>query len=290
MAGADHCPGWHPRLLLLEEMRNTFLLSLIILSWFNVYSQVFCFEGNHAFQDGETATYDVTYEWGPLWIQAARVTFTAHKEQYGHHPCWHLKVAGRTLRSFEFLYKVRDYYESWVDTVTFRTFEFIRNIYESGYTLLNTQYWDQNSTRVISNTKVRQQPVRSDTLNPGPCVFDMLSSIYYTRTLDLASFPLKEEVSVRVIIDEQAYDIMIRHLGKEMVINRDKRTYKCNKFGVKMVAGTIFKEGEEVMVWITDDAQKIPVYIEAKIIVGSVKAYLRNVTIDKSTVMTDMQE
>ena len=42
-----------------------------------------------------------------------------------------------------------------------------------------------------------------------------------------------------------------------------------------MVEGTIFKGDEDVLVWITDDDNHIPVYIEAKILVGTVKAYLK---------------
>jgi len=32
-----------------------------------------------------------------------------------------------------------------------------------------------------------------------------------------------------------------------------------------------------VLVWVTDDENRIPVYIEAKILVGTVKAYLKDV-------------
>ena len=42
-----------------------------------------------------------------------------------------------------------------------------------------------------------------------------------------------------------------------------------------MVQGTIFRGEEDVLIWVTDDANKIPVYIEAKIIVGTVKVYLK---------------
>ena len=42
-----------------------------------------------------------------------------------------------------------------------------------------------------------------------------------------------------------------------------------------MVQGTIFRGDEDVLVWVTDDENKIPIYIQAKIIVGTVKAYLR---------------
>ena len=43
-----------------------------------------------------------------------------------------------------------------------------------------------------------------------------------------------------------------------------------------MVQGTIFKGNEDVLVWVTDDGNRIPVYIEAKIIVGTVKADLKD--------------
>jgi hypothetical protein len=38
------------------------------------------------------------------------------------------------------------------------------------------------------------------------------------------------------------------------------------------VSGTIFSGGEDLFVWITDDRNKIPILVEAKILVGSVKA------------------
>jgi hypothetical protein len=41
-----------------------------------------------------------------------------------------------------------------------------------------------------------------------------------------------------------------------------------------LVEGTIFKGGEDLMVWVTNDENKVPVMVEAKILIGSVKAYL----------------
>ena len=41
-----------------------------------------------------------------------------------------------------------------------------------------------------------------------------------------------------------------------------------------LVEGTIFKGGEDLFVWVTDDMNKIPILVEAKILVGSVKAVL----------------
>jgi hypothetical protein len=61
-----------------------------------------------------------------------------------------------------------------------------------------------------------------------------------------------------------------------VVENRDGKRYRCVKFAAKMVQGTIFRGDEDVLVWVTDDENRIPVYIEAKILVGTVKAYLKD--------------
>jgi hypothetical protein len=40
----------------------------------------------------------------------------------------------------------------------------------------------------------------------------------------------------------------------------------------------MFKGDEDAIVWVTDDVNKVPVQVEAKIIVGSVKAILNEAT------------
>jgi len=63
-------------------------------------------------------------------------------------------------------------------------------------------------------------------------------------------------------------------LGKVVLKTKDGNKYNCIKFSALLIEGTIFKGGEDLFVWVTDDENRIPVMIEAKIIVGSVKALL----------------
>jgi len=234
-----------------------------------------CFTSNDAFGDGEEVSYTVSYNWGPVWVDAGLVTFSAKKEMFLGKPSWHLKSTGKTFRTYDILFKVRDYYDSWVDPDTFHSFEFRRYIYEGGYTLLNTMKFDQEKHEVYSNTKTDNNPQRTDTLKILPCSFDMLSAVYYTRTLDLPNISKDFKKQIPVLIDDGYYNIYIRPLGKEIVENTDGKKYRCTKFAAKMVEGTIFRGDEDVLVWVTDDANKVPIYIEAKIIIGTVKAYLK---------------
>ena len=197
------------------------------------------------------------------------------KEIYLGKQSWHLKSTGKSFPSYDVLFKVRDYYDSWIDPETFQTYNFKRYIYEGKYTLLNTLWFDQQTRRIISNTKSNNNPMRTDTLRMRNCAFDMLASIYYTRTLDFTDFRPDVKKKVTVLNDDAYYDIYIRYIGREVVETTDGKHYKCIKFAAKMVQGTIFKGEEDVLVWVTDDANRIPVYVEAKIIVGTVKAYLK---------------
>ena len=250
-----------------------FTAFLCILSVTEMKSQ--CFTGNHAFRDGEFISYTVTYSLGPIWVDAGVVTFSVLNETYQGKPSWHLKSTGKTFPSYDWFFKVVDYYDTWVDPESFMAYDFRRSVYEGGYTLLNTMHFNHPKHLVYSNTKSNNNPVRFDTLKQGSCAFDMLSSVYIARTFNFSGMKKGDIVPVSVMIDDNIYDIYIKFLGKEIVEARDGTKYHCIKFTAKMVQGTIFRGDEDVLVWVTDDENKIPIYIQAKIIVGTVKAYLR---------------
>ena len=233
------------------------------------------FKANNAFQEGEKITYEVAYNWGPIWVDAGLVTFSAEKDKYLGKDAFHLKSTGKTYASYDLLFKVRDYYESWIEPETFQSFEFRRQIYEGGYSLINTLKFDHPGNRIMANTKSNKNPQRTDTLQLLPGAYDMLSAVYFTRTMDLANMKADVKIPVRVIIDDCYYSIFLRTLGKEVIETKDGIRHRCLKISAKMVQGTIFRGEEDVLIWVTDDENKIPVYIEAKIIVGTVKAYLK---------------
>jgi hypothetical protein len=235
-----------------------------------------CPTTNNVFTDGEQIRYTVSYNWGPVWVDAGLVTFSVKSELFRGKPSWHLKGTGKSFASYDLLFKVRDYFDSWIDPETFKSYDFRRTVYEGGYTLINTLNFDHNTKKVVANTKSNNNPQRTDTLPIHPCAFDMLSAIYYTRTIDFSELQSGVEKHVNILIDDAYFDIYIRPLGKEVVESTDGKRYRCIKFAAKMVQGTIFKGEEDVLVWVTDDANKIPIYIEAKIIVGTIKAYLKD--------------
>ncbi|MFH1297391.1 MAG: DUF3108 domain-containing protein [Bacteroidota bacterium] len=256
-------------------------LRLLLMAglWFPAFLSVparsQCAFSKQALSDGEDISYEISYNWGPIWVTAGVVTFKTGLELRKEKPVWHLISTGRTYQAYDFIFKVRDAYETWIDTASLQTIEFRRYIFEGGYHLQNRSWYDYGRRRIFSTTKINDEPLVADTLRMINCTYDMLSAVYYVRSLDLTSLASKDTIPVFVAIDDSVYRIDIRFLGKEIVEHPGGSYYPCNKFSAAMVEGTIFTKGQKAFVWVSDDPNKVPVYIEAKILVGSVKAYLK---------------
>lgn len=128
--------------------------------------------------------------------------------------------------------------------------------------------------KVYSSTVNSNKPFKKDTVALPECGFDVLSFVYFARNIDFSSVKENETIPVTVIIDNEFYDLYVRYLGKETIKTKNDETFKCIKFSALLVEGTIFKGGEDFFVWVTDDKNRVPVLVQAKILVGSVKAYL----------------
>jgi hypothetical protein len=77
------------------------------------------------------------------------------------------------------------------------------------------------------------------------------------------------------VLDDDIYNIKCRYLGKEQKkIKALKGKANCLKFAVEVIAGSVFKGDEKIILWISDDKNHVPLELESPIIVGKVKGRL----------------
>ena len=69
------------------------------------------------------------------------------------------------------------------------------------------------------------------------------------------------------------YPAKIKYLGKEIIKTR-RGKFRCLKFAPVVQEGRVFNSEEDLTVWITDDANKIPIMARANLKVGSMKMHL----------------
>jgi hypothetical protein len=256
-----------------------FTLLLLIISGLNLFAQVppvtqECKIENKAFQVGEKLTYKFAFKWGAIWLSAGEATLSLEQATYNNKPCIHVVGYGETYKSYDWFFKVRDKYESYIDPETILPYKFVRDVNEGGYTIYNNVTFKQSEGKVISTSNTSSHPTpRETTTNISSCIQDVLSAVYYARCLDFSKYKPNDTVPLTIFLDDSVYPLHIKYIGKE-VLKAKSGTYRCIVFKPMTIKGSIFKGGEEMTIYVTDDENKIPVRIASPILIGEVLAEL----------------
>jgi hypothetical protein len=252
---------------------NRFIGFIIVLGFcFNISAQ--CKSKNTSFAAGERIDYNIAYQWGFIWVDAGNVTFEASLTNYKNKPAWYFNSNGSSKPSYDWFFKVRDRFQVFTDTTTFVPFWADRTSDEGGYIVLENYVFDSERNKIIATCSASDKPKKIDTIDIKFCLNDLLNAVYYARNLDFSNCKIGEKIPIWVLVMNKVYPLYIRYQGVEVVALHDKTKYRCIKFSSKLVEGTIFKGGEDMFVWVTDDPNHVAVKIQARIVVGSVIAEL----------------
>jgi len=224
-------------------------------------SDSFCGIKNNAFKGGEEVTFTVYYAVAGLYVNAGTAVFSTELKTYNNRPVYHIIGDGKTNSSYDWVYKVRDKYETYIDTATLQPLKFVRNVNEGGYKKYENISFNRSANTAITTEGVFKVP---------DCVQDVLSSVYYARSIDFNKFKPEDKITFPMFLDNQVYNMYIRYLGKEEVKTKFGK-FRAIKFKPLLLEGTIFKGGESMTVWVSDDANHVPLRIESPIVVGKVK-------------------
>lgn len=251
-----------------------FLIFLIILFSKELSAQ--CKPQLWSFQAGEELYYDIVYNWGFIWVDAGKVEFKAIKEIMDGREVFHFSGTGTSLPKHDWFFKVRDYFHSWAEISDLTPIKHIRNTSEGKYKADEKYSFDYSNQKIYSDVRTSKKQRKLDTLQLSYCLFDVMTAVYYARTIDLSNYKQNQKIPLSMIIDNEIYRLYGRYLGKETIKTIEKKDIRCLKFSIKLIEGTMFKGGEDLHVWISDDVNRVPILIEAEVLVGSVKAYMKD--------------
>ena len=105
------------------------LISSFLVVLFNgiLQAQENCSFPNICFKENERVLYHVYYNVSFIWVHAGEVTFSTTIENYNNKDIFHIIGDGKTYPSYDWIFKVRDRYETYVDTSHLQPIKFIRN-------------------------------------------------------------------------------------------------------------------------------------------------------------------
>jgi len=254
----------------MNGFRRFFIFFLIIF-----FSKGFSFSQEKVpFIPDEEITYIISYNWSFIWIDVGSAKFSVKEKTIKKIPFYVLEGWGKTYKSWDSFFKVRDYYKSVIFKNTLKPVYFVRDIEEGDIKFKITYKFIRKKGLVYAERTGNHGRHHQDTLKVPDNTYDLLSIIYKVRTLDFDSFKKNQKVPVSIMLDRKLENLYFRYLGKEVFYNKKVGKFKTIKIRVLTVPSEAFKGGETMTIWVTDDKNHIPVWIESPISVGAVKVRL----------------
>ena len=238
-----------------------FVISFIILSTISIAGGDFCITSNYAFLPGERITFKVYYSVIGIYVDAGTAHFTLTREQMNSKPVYHVVAEGNSNPRYDWIFKVRDRYETYMDTASLLPLRFVRNVNEGGYKKQENVTFNHQAGKATSTNGVFTVP---------KCIQDVISSVYQARNINFSKYKPGDKIPFSMFLDDKVYDIYVRYMGMEEVKTRYGR-FNAIKLKPMLIKGNTFSGGEKMTLWVSNDGNHIPLRIESPISVGSVK-------------------
>jgi hypothetical protein len=233
----------------------------------SVFISISTFSQTPAFKTGEHLKYRLSYS---NFFTAGYATMDVKKAKHKGNPSFHVIGKGKTTGMINWFFKVRDNYETYFEKETLLPYRFIRQIDEGGYTKDKEILFNQETHQA---TVLNKENKKMKTFETEKGVQDLLSSLYYMRNQDISNFKIGDEISLPIFLDEEIMYMKLRFLGREKIDTKFGEI-KAAKFMPLVASDRVFKDEESVIVWVSDDVNKIPLRIKASLAVGSLRADL----------------
>jgi len=242
------------------------LLVVILFSAFNVYYPSFCQDNfrkieNKAFKEGEKLTFDVNYG----FVTAGIATMHVQKiKRMSGRNTFHVVFEVNNVPSFDWLYRVRDRYETYIDTEGLFPWRFEQHIREGNYSRDFSAFFDQRKGKAKTSGGQYDIPLY---------VNDILSAFYIARTFDYFKMKENDLIPMKNFYKDKVYDLNVKYLGKDQ-ITVSAGTFNCIVVEPLVQEGGLFKSEGSIIIWLSDDDLKLPVKVKTKVVIGSIDAEL----------------
>ncbi len=232
-------------------------------------AQEYRFVNNFAFDRGERLVYKVYWDaWVLPKIVAGTATLeiTQENKQFDSRDTYHIVGVGNSSGMLAKFYTVSDRYETYLDEQALIPWLFVRRTKEGSYVRNDDVEFDRKNKLARGSYATREVPDN---------VQDILSALYYARTMDFTSAREGDVFPVDFFLDDSIYISQVVFQGRETIkVNKD--SFRCLKFKPRVLVGPVFSEPYPMTVWVTDDSNRIPVRVESKVLVGKIKVELQD--------------
>lgn len=226
---------------------------------------------NTAVSSNEKLVFTAAYNMSGLMTDLAEVTMETNSVKTSKATLLHLKCKATTYSKWDSYFKIRDLYESYVSPTTLKPYLYKRDINEGGYYKF-MQYKFKHKTGTVESLKRKRRKDgktwdENKNIKISASTNDIVTTIYKIRNLNLDGASSGKTYNFTVIFDNEEHKVSIIYKGKE-TISTALGSKNCHKLAIAAQTDVIQGSNNNLL-WLTADANKIPVYAKFKIPVGN---------------------
>lgn len=216
---------------------------------------------------GETLRYKVAFNSGLTGnIQGGEASLSVKNSmvEINKTPTFHTEMKIATSGIVDLFYQVSNVYESFIAPDLNAPLLFRQNIHEKKYLKTDTvQFFPAKKIAIY----------RGKSIPIVPSTQDFVSMIYYVRTFDYSKMSKSDSFDLPFFTSEKVQSLKVIYGGLEEIKVNGKMV-KCHAFRPQIMKNKVFNQDFPATIWISNDTNRTPMMIEAKMKVGKVKMEL----------------
>lgn len=224
------------------------------------------------FAVGETLTYELTWS----VFRAGRLVATLGRANTGPGDPYEVKVSARSRGFVSLLYEVQDDFDVVFDPTGKCSLEVTKKIKE-GRRRKETRIVFDNSRKLAvlderDLNRPADPPKHAETETPG-CVADLVTAFYYLRSRPMQ---VGQRITVPVNDGTKTSEVIAQVQAREEI-----QTALGRRFAFRIeptVFDGLYKRKGRMLIWLSDDEQRLPLRVKAIISVGTITGDLQSVT------------
>jgi hypothetical protein len=235
---------------------------------------------NTSVGNSEKLVYSASYNISGLLTEIAQVSMETSPVKTSSATLLRLKCAATTYSSFDSYFKIRDLYESYVSPTSLKPYLYKRDINEGSYNKFEQYKFSYKSNTVASVMRKRRPSGNTEekkTVKIDSNTGDIVSTIYQLRNVDFKGFTPGQSKKFTFLFDNKPLSITVKYLGKESISTKigKKESYKL---AISLNNSSVLKGSADNLLWLSADANKIPLYARFKIPVGNGELKIKSAT------------
>lgn len=252
-------------------MKNivSLLFIVIILSSFTAGDkEIYHFVPNESFYKGEHLSYKVNF--GIFTVGNAEMIIQDNFYKINHRECYKIDVYGKTTGLVDWVAKVDDHWGAYIDSAALVPHMSYRNIKEGNYRKNEIVRFDHRTNLIeIKVVDKKTGKFKEPNYFAAPeDVRDMLAGYLYMRTIDFKKMEKGDIFTIKAFFEDTFYELDVKYRGKD-VINTPAGKFRAIKLAPIMPENELFDGEDSILAWISDDKNRIPLKVQAKMFIGS---------------------